>query len=112
MFEKGDDMTYASCIQPSLPQNPVIHTVKTTASVEEQNQETLLKTNETCTNNCESIIDKCITKNELARTLGVSISLINRLMAEGEIPYLKLGRVVRFQTKDVFAWFQKRKLQS
>lgn len=58
------------------------------------------------------VFESCITKNELARTLGVSISLINRLMAEGEIPYLKLGRSVRFQTKDIFAWFQRRKLQS
>lgn len=112
MFERGKDMALASSTQTSLPHLANIHTVKTTASNDQTNSTITLNPSGNCSNNSESIIENCITKNELARTLGVSISLINRLMAEGEIPYLKLGRTVRFQPKDVFAWFQKRKLQS
>jgi excisionase family DNA binding protein len=53
------------------------------------------------------IANKWITKEELARCLGVSRSLVSRLMTEG-LPYLKVSRAVRFRLGDVETWLKRR----
>jgi excisionase family DNA binding protein len=43
-----------------------------------------------------------LTKPELARLLKVSLRTITKMMAQGDLPYLKLnGRLVRFRLADV-----------
>lgn len=59
----------------------------------------------------ESVLfENLITKNELANRLSVSVSLINKLMVETDIPRFKLGRSVRFDTGEVTAWLQQRRM--
>ena len=53
------------------------------------------------------LFENWITKKQLAQMLGVSISLISRLMTEG-LPYLKVSRAVRYRFSDVEAWLQRR----
>lgn len=55
-----------------------------------------------------ALFEKWITKRELAQHLGVSESLINKLMAEQAFPHLKVGRAVRFLLSNVYAWFEKK----
>ena len=55
-----------------------------------------------------AFIENCITKDELALHLRVSISLINRLMAENGLPHIKIGRAVRFRLDEIHAWFQRK----
>ena len=50
----------------------------------------------------------CITKEDLAKQICISVSYINKLMSEGEIPYEKFGRSVRFRILDIEIWLQKR----
>lgn len=56
----------------------------------------------------DSIFEKFLTKKQLCQKLGVSLAFIDKLMANGEIPYLKIGKAVRFQQEKVLAWLQKR----
>jgi excisionase family DNA binding protein len=48
-------------------------------------------------------------KKELANRLALSPSFISKLMAEEGLPYLKIGRAVRFRVREVVAWLQKRR---
>lgn len=57
-----------------------------------------------------ALLEKWITKIQLAQVLGVSVSFINKLMSEEGLPHLKAGRAVRFRYSDVIAWFQKKGL--
>lgn len=50
----------------------------------------------------------CITKQQLAQHLSCSVSYINKLMNEGEIPYKKVGRSVRFLVTEIEVWLRKR----
>ncbi len=55
-----------------------------------------------------AVFEKCITKEELAQHLNVSVSMINKLMAEECMPRIKIGRAVRFRLNDVYAWFERK----
>lgn len=46
-----------------------------------------------------------ITKNDLATKLNVSQMTINRFMKRG-MPYIKVGKQVRFDEGKVMAWIQ------
>lgn len=41
------------------------------------------------------------TKPEVARLLKISLRFVTHLMRSGALPYLKLGRTVRFRLEDV-----------
>ena len=49
-------------------------------------------------------IESDITKDELARFLNVSRSLVDRLLATDGLPHLKIGRSVRLMMSDVLKW--------
>lgn len=53
----------------------------------------------------DEMLEKYITKDELAHFLNVSRSLIDRLMMTEGMPHLKIGRSVRFKVSDVLRWF-------
>lgn len=47
---------------------------------------------------------RLLTKKELAEFLNVSIKMIDRKVHMNEIPYLKIGRLVRFNKRSILAW--------
>ena len=48
--------------------------------------------------------ERLLTKLEIATFLNVSIKMIDRKVSMNEIPYLKIGRLVRFSKKKILAW--------
>ena len=52
----------------------------------------------------------CLTKEQVARAVGISISYINKLISSGKIPYIKIGRSIRFLEVDIQLWLQKRRM--
>jgi excisionase family DNA binding protein len=44
--------------------------------------------------------------DELAGYLGTTVRHIRRLVAERRIPYLKVGRLVRFHPDDIIGWLE------
>jgi excisionase family DNA binding protein len=49
-------------------------------------------------------IPQLLTIEQLAQRLGTTIRHIRRLVAERRVPYLKVGRLVRFDPEAVNAW--------
>lgn len=58
----------------------------------------------------EELFEKCITKQQLASYLNMSIGFINKMMNEG-MPYKKFGRAVRFWLQDVVKWFHRKEVK-
>ncbi len=48
--------------------------------------------------------EKLLTKIEIAKFLNVSVKMIDRKVYLNEIPFLKVGRLVRFSKKKILAW--------
>ena len=48
-----------------------------------------------------------VCKKDLATALSLSEGTINNLMIDG-LPYLKIGRSVRFDIREVMAWLKQR----
>ena len=48
--------------------------------------------------------EKLLTKQDIANFLNVSIKMIDRKVSMNEIPYFKIGRLVRFSKERVLAW--------
>ena len=48
--------------------------------------------------------EKLLTKKEMATYLNVSVKMIDRKVHMNEIPFLKIGRLVRFSKKRILAW--------
>ena len=58
------------------------------------------------TRSSETLIDV----EGLARLLRVDVAFVRRLVSERRIPYLKVGRYVRFEPADVWAWLDDRRV--
>lgn len=48
--------------------------------------------------------EKLLTKKEIAAFLNVSVKTIDKKVHMKEIPYLKVGRLVRFSKSRILAW--------
>lgn len=48
--------------------------------------------------------ERLLTKKEIAYFLNVSIKTIDKKVSLNEMPFLKIGRLVRFDKKEVLAW--------
>jgi excisionase family DNA binding protein len=48
--------------------------------------------------------ESLLTKQEIATFLNVSVKMIDRKVHRNEIPYFKVGRLVRFSKERVLAW--------
>jgi excisionase family DNA binding protein len=48
--------------------------------------------------------------DELAEHLGVTVRHVRRLVAERRVPYLKVGRLVRFDPAEITAWLDGRRV--
>jgi excisionase family DNA binding protein len=57
----------------------------------------------------KKVFDNLITKGELAQTLQVSISYVEKLMANEGLPHFKIGRSVRFRYEEVREWLLRRR---
>ena len=53
--------------------------------------------------------DELITKNELCEFLKVSKSKIDLMMKENNIPYLKIGKNVRFEFDELKKWLDEKR---
>jgi excisionase family DNA binding protein len=45
-----------------------------------------------------------MTIDQLAERLGITVRHVRRLVAERRVPYLKVGRLVRFDPEAINAW--------
>lgn len=59
-------------------------------------------------NDLNPIFEKLVTKRQLSESLEISTSFISKLMSEEGLPYLKIGRAVRFRVSEVVDWLQRR----
>lgn len=48
--------------------------------------------------------ERLLTKKEIAEFLNVSVKMIDKKVFMNEIPYLKVGKLVRFSKQRVLAW--------
>jgi excisionase family DNA binding protein len=49
-------------------------------------------------------IPQLLTIEQLAERLGITVRHVRRLVAERRVPYLKVGRLVRFDPEAINAW--------
>jgi len=56
-------------------------------------------------------MDKLLTIDDLARILNVKKSTIYQWVHMRLIPYIKVGRFVRFREKDIQRWLKSREVQ-
>ena len=49
-----------------------------------------------------------LNKTELAKELAISISMVDKLLAQG-MPHFKIGKAVRFELQEVKDWLKRRK---
>lgn len=52
-----------------------------------------------------------IDKDTLARELGVSVNTLYAWVNQRKIPYVKVGRLLKFDRKDIEAWIEDRKIK-
>ena len=55
------------------------------------------------------IFENLIDRKQLSQKLGVSPSFVSKLMAEQGLPYIKIGRAVRFDLREVMVFLNERK---
>lgn len=57
------------------------------------------------------VVPKLLTMDELAERLGVAQRHVRRrLVAEKRVPYLKVGRFIRFDPAQISAWLESRRV--
>jgi excisionase family DNA binding protein len=47
--------------------------------------------------------------DQLAQRLGITVRHVRRLVAERRVPYLKVGKLVRFDSAEIAAWLDCRR---
>ena len=60
----------------------------------------------------DSLFGNLIDRKQLAEELAVSESFVSKLMALHGLPYIKLGRAVRYDLREVMAFLNERKFPS
>lgn len=53
-------------------------------------------------------MDRLLSPAEVANLLGVRLGTVYQWTHTGFIPYVKLGKLVKFREQDVVAWVEKR----
>lgn len=54
-------------------------------------------------------IPQLLTIDQLAGRLGITVRHVRRLVAEKRVPYLKVGRLVRFDPAEIGPWLDGRR---
>ena len=52
--------------------------------------------------------ESLMTVDEVSEYLRCSVSMVRRLVGRSEIPYFRLGRLVRFRRREIDAWLSGR----
>jgi excisionase family DNA binding protein len=47
--------------------------------------------------------------DQLAQRLGITVRHVRRLVAERRVPYLKVGKLVRFDSGEIAEWLDSRR---
>jgi excisionase family DNA binding protein len=47
--------------------------------------------------------------DQLAQRLGITVRHVRRLVAERRVPYLKVGKLVRFDSGEIATWLDSRR---
>jgi excisionase family DNA binding protein len=53
---------------------------------------------------------RLLTIDQLADRLGITVRHVRRLVAEKQLPYYKVGRLVRFDPAEITAWLGTRRV--
>ena len=56
-----------------------------------------------------STIPQLLTIDQLAERLGITVRHVRRLVAEKRVPYLKVGKLVRFDPDEIKQWLASRR---
>jgi excisionase family DNA binding protein len=56
------------------------------------------------------VVPKLLTMDELAERLGVTPRHIRRLVADRRVPFLKVGRFIRFDPAAIAAWLDSQRV--
>ncbi|HTV11371.1 MAG TPA: helix-turn-helix domain-containing protein [Acidimicrobiales bacterium] len=57
-----------------------------------------------------AVLPKLLTMDELAERLGVTRRHVRRLVAERRVPFLRVGRFIRFDPAAVGLWLDSRRV--
>lgn len=57
-----------------------------------------------------SIVNKLLSPAELAEALGISIETVYAWTSQKRIPYIKMGKLVRFSRNEVNKWLGDKKI--
>ena len=49
-------------------------------------------------------IPELMSIDQLAQRLGITVRYVRRLVADKRIPYLKVGKLVRFDSEEIAQW--------
>jgi len=85
------------CLNSNINEPLVLFTTTTAPDVSDRHKELLLQSN-----------TKFVTAKELAQILRVPISTIYSWTSNNKIPYLKIGKHLRFDLNKVVEYFEKR----
>lgn len=55
---------------------------------------------------------KLITPEELGNMLGVSLHTVYQWTSKRQIPYIKVGRLIRFSETEILEWLERNKLET
>lgn len=53
-----------------------------------------------------------MTVSDVAEILAVSKSMVYKLVEEREIPFVKIGKILRFKREDVEAWIESQRIEA
>jgi excisionase family DNA binding protein len=56
-------------------------------------------------------LEKLLTLNEMAEQLNVKQSWLKAMIFRNEIPFIKIGKHIRFSPKEIQKWIEDRKIQ-
>ncbi len=58
------------------------------------------------------VLPKLLTMDELAERLGVTRRHVRRLVTERRVPFLRVGRFIRFDPVDISTWLDRARVTS
>ena len=57
-------------------------------------------------------MEKLLTAKQVSELLEVKVSTVYDWVSRGAIPYVKLGRLIRFKKTELFRWVESRTMRS
>jgi len=55
-------------------------------------------------------LPRLLTIDELAGQLAITVRHVRRLVAEKRVPYVKVGRLIRFDAAEIMEWIESRRV--